>query len=106
MCDALQVMSRMKQYKDDLLASCLSLILALPPQIVVSEMAAIVPALQVSYTPHIIAQSHNIDIITIICDRHCSGDSFVLLPLLVLSVCNHLVIVTYNATVAAMLHCV
>ena len=37
----------MKQYKDDLLAACLTYILALPRQIVAMEIQALVPALQV-----------------------------------------------------------
>ena len=42
-----KVMTRLKQYKDDLLSSCLTFVLALPPEIVSAEMASIVPALQV-----------------------------------------------------------
>jgi DNA-dependent protein kinase catalytic subunit len=37
----------MKQYKDDLLASCLVFILALPQEIVEREIGSIVPALKV-----------------------------------------------------------
>ena len=43
----LQVVARMKQYKDDLLASCLCFLLALPTQIVASEIKSLVPALKV-----------------------------------------------------------
>ncbi len=39
----------MRQYKDDLLASCLHLLLALPEQLVELEIEALVPALQVSH---------------------------------------------------------
>ena len=44
----LQVLVLMRQYKDDLLASCLQLLLALPKQLVELELEALVPALQVS----------------------------------------------------------
>ena len=37
----------MKQYKDDLLASCLQLLLSLPRELVELEFEALVPALQV-----------------------------------------------------------
>jgi len=43
-----QVLVRVKQYRDDLLASCLTLILALPKEIVARQMKHIVPAIQVS----------------------------------------------------------
>ncbi len=46
--DLLQVISRMKQYKDDLLASCLSLVLSLPQEIVTAQITTIIPAVQVS----------------------------------------------------------
>ena len=42
-----EVLARLKQYKDDLLASCLFLVLSLPHEIVESEVTALVPALQV-----------------------------------------------------------
>ena len=42
-----QVLVRMKQYKDDLLASCLHLLLCLPKELVEHELEALVPALQV-----------------------------------------------------------
>ena len=42
-----QVLVVMRQYKDDLLASCLQLLLALPKQLVKLEIEALVPALQV-----------------------------------------------------------
>ena len=42
----------MRQYKDDLLASCLQLLLSLPKQLVELEIEDLVPALQVStHTP-------------------------------------------------------
>ena len=47
MHDHLQVIFRMKQYKDDLLASCLSFILSLPHEIVISQIAMIIPSVQV-----------------------------------------------------------
>lgn len=37
----------MKQYKDDLLASCLQLLLSLPKELVELEFEGLVPALQV-----------------------------------------------------------
>ena len=42
-----EVLIRLKQYKDDLLAACLQLILSLPKEVVSAQMLAIVPALQV-----------------------------------------------------------
>ena len=42
-----QVLVRMRQYKDDLLASCLQLLLSLPNELVECEFQALVPALQV-----------------------------------------------------------
>eukprot|EP00058_Branchiostoma_floridae_P019566 XP_002605056.1 hypothetical protein BRAFLDRAFT_85202 [Branchiostoma floridae] len=42
-----EVLVRLKQYKDDLLASCLLLVLSLPHQIVQSEISSLVPALQI-----------------------------------------------------------
>ena len=39
---------RLKQYKDDLLASCLLFILSLPREIVVTELPSIVPAVQMA----------------------------------------------------------
>ena len=42
-----QVLVRMKQYKDDLLASCLQLLLSLPKELVELEFEGLVPALQV-----------------------------------------------------------
>lgn len=44
---AKEVTVRLNQYKDDLLASCLFMILALPLEIVQQEVDNIVPALQV-----------------------------------------------------------
>ena len=41
---------RMRQYKDDLLASCLQLLLSLPNELVRHEFQALVPALQVYVT--------------------------------------------------------
>ena len=43
-----KVLVCMRQYKDDLLASCLQLVLALPKEIVQLELKDLVPALQVS----------------------------------------------------------
>ena len=40
----------MRQYKDDLLASCLQLLLSLPNELVRPEFQALVPALQVYIT--------------------------------------------------------
>ena len=42
-----EVLVRLKQYKDDLLASCLHFVLSLPHEIVQAEVASLVPALQV-----------------------------------------------------------
>ena len=42
-----QVMVRMRQYKDDLLVSCLQLLLSLPNELVQHEFPNLVPALQV-----------------------------------------------------------
>jgi DNA-dependent protein kinase catalytic subunit len=39
----------MKQYKDDLLASCLQLLLSLPKELVELEFEGLVPALQVKF---------------------------------------------------------
>ncbi|XP_078611931.1 DNA-dependent protein kinase catalytic subunit-like isoform X2 [Branchiostoma floridae x Branchiostoma japonicum] len=44
-----EVLVRLKQYKDDLLASCLMLVLSLPHQIVQSEISSLVPALQTTF---------------------------------------------------------
>ena len=46
-CIIYQVLVRMKQYKDDLLASCLQLLLSLPKELVELEFEGLVPALQV-----------------------------------------------------------
>ena len=46
---AKEVLVRLKQYKDDLLASCLFFVLSLPHEIVQSEVVSVVPALQVRY---------------------------------------------------------
>ena len=43
----MQVVVRMKQYKDDLLVSCLQLLLSLPNELVKPEFSNLVPALQV-----------------------------------------------------------
>ena len=45
----LQVVIRMQQYKDDLLASCLRLVLSLPLEIVELDVASLVPAIKVRY---------------------------------------------------------
>jgi len=42
-----QVLVRMRQYKDELLSSCLQLLLSLPRQLVQVDIAALIPALQV-----------------------------------------------------------
>ncbi|CAH1795603.1 unnamed protein product [Owenia fusiformis] len=44
-----EVLCRMKQFKEDLLASCLMLVLALPREIVELHMTSIVPALQSAF---------------------------------------------------------
>ncbi|KAL9956083.1 hypothetical protein ACROYT_G037506 [Oculina patagonica] len=52
-----EVLIRMQQYKDDLLASCLRLVLSLPLEVVILDVASLVPALKntfklgLSYTP-------------------------------------------------------
>ncbi|ELU11183.1 hypothetical protein CAPTEDRAFT_224273 [Capitella teleta] len=43
---AKEVMTRLRQYKDDLLASCLGFILALPREIIALDVTTFVPALQ------------------------------------------------------------
>jgi len=45
----LQVLVRMRQYKDELLSSCLQLLLSLPRQLVQVDIAALIPALQVHH---------------------------------------------------------
>ncbi|KAK7506702.1 hypothetical protein BaRGS_00002177 [Batillaria attramentaria] len=45
-----EVLVRMKQYRDDLLASCLTLILALPKEIIALQMDKIVPAIQLTFS--------------------------------------------------------
>ena len=47
-----EVLVRLKQYKDDLLASCLFLVLSLPHEIVESEVMELVPALQVGQSSY------------------------------------------------------
>jgi DNA-dependent protein kinase catalytic subunit len=37
----------MKQYKDELLAACLTFVLTLPKEIVAEQMSSVVPAIQV-----------------------------------------------------------
>lgn len=44
-----QVAVQMKQYRDDLLASCLTLILSLPDEIVVCQTSVVIPAMQVEH---------------------------------------------------------
>ncbi|XP_055874578.1 DNA-dependent protein kinase catalytic subunit-like [Biomphalaria glabrata] len=44
-----EVLVRMKQYRDELLAACLSLTLALPEEIIQDQMANIVPAIQTTF---------------------------------------------------------
>ncbi|XP_061175418.1 DNA-dependent protein kinase catalytic subunit-like [Saccostrea echinata] len=43
-----EVLVRMKQYKDDLLAACLTFILTLPKEIVSEQMSSVVPAIQLT----------------------------------------------------------
>ena len=45
-----KVVVRMKQYKDDLLASCLQLVLSLPNELVRCDMDVIIPVLKVERT--------------------------------------------------------
>ncbi|ESO96748.1 hypothetical protein LOTGIDRAFT_143667, partial [Lottia gigantea] len=45
-----EVLVRMKQYQDDLLAACLTLILSLPKEIITEQMIDVVPAIQVALT--------------------------------------------------------
>ncbi|XP_035828316.1 DNA-dependent protein kinase catalytic subunit [Aplysia californica] len=45
-----EVLVRMKQYRNELLASCLTLILSLPKEIIVDQMSSVVPAIQVTFT--------------------------------------------------------
>ncbi|KAL4240201.1 hypothetical protein ACF0H5_000995 [Mactra antiquata] len=45
-----EVLVRLKQYRDDLLASCLTFILSLPQEIIIDQMLDIVPAIQVTLT--------------------------------------------------------
>ncbi|XP_065898419.1 DNA-dependent protein kinase catalytic subunit-like isoform X2 [Dysidea avara] len=44
-----EVLVRMRQYKDELLSSCLQLLLSLPRQLVQVDIAALIPALQVAF---------------------------------------------------------
>ncbi|KAI0227633.1 DNA-dependent protein kinase catalytic subunit [Lamellibrachia satsuma] len=44
-----EALTRMKQYKEDLLASCLYLILSLPHEVIVVEVAAVVEALHMAF---------------------------------------------------------
>ncbi|RUS72684.1 hypothetical protein EGW08_019554 [Elysia chlorotica] len=44
-----EVLVRIRQYKDDLLASCLTLILSLPKQVIVEQIADIVPSIQTTF---------------------------------------------------------
>lgn len=48
----------MKQYKDELLASCLTFILSLPHDIIELDVRAYVPALQVDEQIHFFMQSY------------------------------------------------
>lgn len=50
----------MKQYRDDLLASCLTMILALPKEIITEEMSEVVPAIQVCDCSLIFDKGHHI----------------------------------------------
>ena len=42
-----EVLVRMKQYRDELLASCLTFILSLPKEVISEQMSDVVPAIQV-----------------------------------------------------------
>ncbi|XP_069813698.1 DNA-dependent protein kinase catalytic subunit isoform X2 [Dendropsophus ebraccatus] len=44
-----EVSSKMKQFKDELLASCLTLILSLPHEIIMVDMTAYIPSLQTAF---------------------------------------------------------
>ncbi|XP_044149983.1 DNA-dependent protein kinase catalytic subunit isoform X2 [Bufo gargarizans] len=44
-----EVSSKMKQFKDELLASCLTFILSLPPDIIKHDMKAYIPSLQMAF---------------------------------------------------------
>lgn len=50
----IKVLVRMKQYKDDLLVSCLQLLLSLPNELVEPEFANLVPALKVQKWFHVV----------------------------------------------------
>lgn len=52
-CCLFKVLVRMKQYRDELLASCLTFILALPKEVIVDQMVDVVPAIQVLYFPYL-----------------------------------------------------
>ncbi|BFZ03143.1 hypothetical protein BsWGS_06182 [Bradybaena similaris] len=45
-----EVLVRMKQYRDDLLASCLTLILSLPKEVIADQMTDIIPAIKTTFT--------------------------------------------------------
>ena len=47
---SLQVIVRMQQYKDDLLSSCLQMVLTLPEEMVLLELDSLIPAIEVEYT--------------------------------------------------------
>ena len=63
-----EVVVRLKQYKDDLLAACLTFLLSLPREIVIAQIHHLIPPLKVSkqrsrslpsfHSPFIIAQIH------------------------------------------------
>lgn len=53
-----KVSVKMKQYKDELLASCLTFILSLPHDIIELDVRAYVPALQVDEQIHFFMQSY------------------------------------------------
>ena len=46
---SLQVIVRMQQYKDDLLSSCLQMVLTLPEEMVLLELDSLIPAIEVEY---------------------------------------------------------
>ena len=46
-----EILAREKQYQDDLLVSCLQLILSLPAECIADDFADYVPAIQVRFSP-------------------------------------------------------
>ncbi|CAB4005561.1 DNA-dependent kinase catalytic subunit-like [Paramuricea clavata] len=54
---ATEVVVRMKQYKDDLMSSCLQLVLSLPNELVLCDIDVIIPALKVNKTDRAIQEN-------------------------------------------------